>query len=83
MWAPSLSWEDPLEEETTTHSNILAWEIPWTKEPGGLQLMGLQRVGHDSVTQHAHTHNHLLGFCFQNLKGQLLKRNTAMFSVIV
>ena len=39
--------EDPLEEGMATHSNILAWRIPWTEEPGGLQSMGLQRVGHD------------------------------------
>ena len=43
----SLSQEDTLEEETATHSSILAWEIPWSEEPGGLQSMGLQRVGHD------------------------------------
>ena len=43
----SLSWEGPLEKEMTTHSSILAWEIPWTEEPGGLQSMGLQRVRHD------------------------------------
>ena len=40
-------WEDPLEEEMATHSSILAWRIPWTEEPGGLQSMGLQRVEHD------------------------------------
>ena len=39
-----LGWEGPLEKEMTTHSNILAWRIPWTDEPGGLQSMGLQRV---------------------------------------
>ena len=44
-WVWSLSWEDPLEESITTHSSILACEIPWTEEPGGLQSMGLQRVG--------------------------------------
>ena len=43
---PSLGWEDPLEEEMATHSDILAWKIPWTEEPGGLQSMGLQTVGH-------------------------------------
>ena len=43
----SLGWEDPMEKETATHSSILAWRIPWTEEPGGLQSMGLQRVGHD------------------------------------
>ena len=43
----SLGHENPLEKEMATHSSILAWEIPWTEEPGGLQSMGLQRVGHD------------------------------------
>ena len=43
----SLGQEDPLEKEMETHSRILAWEIPWTEEPGGLQTMGLQRVGHN------------------------------------
>ena len=42
-----LGREDPLEEGMTTHSSILAWRIPWTEEPGGLQSIGLQRVGHD------------------------------------
>ena len=41
----SLGLEDPLEKEMATHSSILAWKIPWTEEPGGLQSMGLQRVG--------------------------------------
>ena len=43
----SLGREDPLEKGMATHSSILAWRIPWTEEPGGLQFMGLQRVGHD------------------------------------
>ena len=43
----SLGQEDPLEKETATHSSIHAWKIPWTEEPGGLQSMGSQRVGHD------------------------------------
>ena len=43
----SLGWEDPLEKGMATHSSILAWRIPWTEEPGGLQSMGSQRVGHD------------------------------------
>ena len=47
MLVPSLGWEDPLEKETTTHSSIHAWKIPWTGEPGGLQSMRLQRVGYD------------------------------------
>ena len=46
----SMGWEDPLEKEMTTPSNILAWEIPQTKESDGLQSMGLQRVGHDLAT---------------------------------
>ena len=48
--APSLGQEDPLEKEMATHSSILAWEIPWAEEPGRIQSMGSQRVGHDLVT---------------------------------
>ena len=47
MQVQSLGWEDPLEEEMATHYSILAWKIPQTQEPGGLQSMGSQRVGHD------------------------------------
>ena len=43
----SLGGEDPLEKEMAPHSSILAWEIPWMEEPGGIQSMGLQRVRHD------------------------------------
>ena len=43
----SLGWEDPLEKEMATHSSILVWKIPWMEEPGRLQSMGSQRVGHD------------------------------------
>ena len=43
----SLGQEGPLEEDMATHSSTLAWRIPWTEEPGGLQSMGSQRVGHD------------------------------------
>ena len=46
-WVQFLGREDPLEKEMATHSSILAWKIPWTEEPGRLQSMGLQRVGHD------------------------------------
>ena len=46
-WVQSLDWEDPLEEGMATHSSILTWRIPWTEEPGGLQSIGLQRVGQD------------------------------------
>ena len=48
--AGDLRWEDPLEKQMATHSSILAWKISWTEEPGGLQSMGSQRVGHDRVT---------------------------------
>ena len=53
MWETQvqpLGQEDPLEEEMVTHSSILAWRIPWTEEPDGLQSMGSQRVRHDRVT---------------------------------
>ena len=56
IWVPSLGWEDPLEKGMATHSSILAWRIPWTEEPGGLQYMGSQRVGCDWVHTHTHTH---------------------------
>ena len=51
IWVQSLSWEDPLEKEMPTHSSILAWEIPWTVEPGGLQSMGSQRVREHLATK--------------------------------
>ena len=51
MWVQSLGWEDPLEKEMTAYSNILAWEIPRVEEPGWLQSMVLQRVGHDLLTK--------------------------------
>ena len=47
MWVRSLDGEDPMEEGMATHSNILAWRIPWTEEPGWLQSTGWQGVGHD------------------------------------
>ena len=50
MWETrvrSLGWEDPLEKEMAIHSRTVAWKIPWTEEPGRLQSMGSQRVGHD------------------------------------
>ena len=46
-WVQSLVWEDLLEKGEATHSSILVWRIPWTEKPGGLQFMGLQRVGHN------------------------------------
>ena len=56
MWVRSLGREDPLEEEMATHSSILAWRIPWTEEPSGLQSMGSHRVGHDLSDLRVHTH---------------------------
>ena len=56
-WTRSLGQEDPLEKGMTTHSSILAWRIPWTEEPGWLQSMGWQRVGHDWLTN---THSKVL-----------------------
>ena len=50
-WIQSLGWEDPLEREMATHSSILAWEIPQTEEPGGLQSMWSQRVRHYLTTK--------------------------------
>ena len=61
-WVRSLDQEDPQEKEMATHSSILAWEMPWTEEPGGLQSVGLQRVGHD-WSNWAGTHPFSLGGC--------------------
>ena len=55
----SLGQEDPLEEGMTTHFSILAWKIPWTEEPGGLQSMGSRRGGHDWANKHTHKHSTL------------------------
>ena len=64
MWetqVQSLGQEDPLEKEMGTHSNILAWRIPWTEKPGRPQSMGSQKVKHDYATNtHIHTHRHTL-----------------------
>ena len=50
-WVQFLAHENSLEEEMATHSSILAWEIPWTEKPGGLQSMGSRRTGHDLATK--------------------------------
>ena len=63
-WVQSLGQEDPLEKEIATHSSILAWRIPWTEEPDELQSMGLQRVGHNWVT------NAFTSFHFRFLEGE-------------
>ena len=57
IWVQSLGWKDPLEKEMATHSNVLAWRIPWSEEPDGLQSMGLQRVINNRATN---THTHTL-----------------------
>ena len=56
-WVSSLDWEDPLEKEMATQSDIPVWRIPWTEEPRGLQSLGSQRVGHN-WSDWAHTHTH-------------------------
>ena len=53
MRVQSLGWDDPLEEEMTTHSSILAWEIPWIEEPGGLQSIGCKESDITEYTQHS------------------------------
>ena len=63
-WIWFLGWKDPLQKGMATHSSILAWRIPWTKEPCGLQFMGLQRVGHDWVTKCFHFCNSDCFACF-------------------
>ena len=60
-WIRSLGWEDPMEKEMDTLSSILIWRIPWTREPGRLQSMELQRVKHELITQtHTNVHIHNL-----------------------
>ena len=51
----SLDWEDPLQEEVATHFSVLVWKIPWTEGPGGLQSIGLQRMGHERADEHVLT----------------------------
>ena len=73
MWetqVQALGWEDPLEKEMATHSSILAWKIPWTEEPGELQFMGSQRVGHNWATN---THTYYIK---QGLKKKYLPYRT-------
>ena len=69
-WILSLGRDDPLEEEMATYSSILAWESPWTEEPGGVQSIVLQKLGHDWTSKHTHIRNGSLSllslsvFCF-------------------
>ena len=71
-WVWSLGREDPLEEEMATHSSILAWEIPWTEESGGLQSMGSPRVGHVWATNASTREGRAHGAMLQPLLGHLL-----------
>ena len=67
----SLGWEDPLEKEMATHSSILAWEIPWTEEPGGLQSMGSQWVRHNWVTNAFTFLMNIACYYYSEMKGML------------
>ena len=59
-WVRFLGWEDPLEEGMATQTSILAWRIPWTEEPGGLQSIGLQELDTTEMTEHARTKSRLI-----------------------
>jgi len=74
-WVWSLGWEDPLEKETATYSSILAWKIPWTEEPGGLQSMGLQ-----SWTWLSTQTYHIIITSVKNLAPVILNVFTYLFS---
>ena len=62
LWIRYLGWENPLEEEVATHFSILAWQVPWTGEPGRLQSKGLQRVAHDWTTKPEQKDKHVFAF---------------------
>ena len=76
----SLGWEDPLEKEMATHSSILAWEIPWTQEPGGLQSTGSQRVGHDWATSLSLSKLNIISLQFSERKWRCLEFYCYYFS---
>ena len=66
----ALGWEDPLEKEMATHFSIIAWKISWTEEPGRLQSMGSQRVGHDfTFTFHFHICSQISFIVYNCAKG--------------
>ena len=71
MQVPSLGWKDPLEKEMATHSSVLAWEMPWTEEPGRLQSMGSQRVEYILATKQQSLflsmkgQSHAIQYCFR------------------
>ena len=81
-WVWSLGWEDPLEKEMATHSSVLAWIIPWTGEPSGLQSTGLQRVGHDWATS-LHFFKHLSTVISFLLIVKLMIQSEHLFSFFV
>ena len=64
IWVGPLGQEDPLEKEMAAHSSILAWRNPWTEEPGELQTMGSQRVGHDRATNSFNFYLFFVRNCF-------------------
>ena len=66
----SLGWKDPLEEGMATCSTVLAWRIPWTEEPGGLQSMGSQRVGHNLTTNTTTTKDSHVYKVYKNITTQ-------------
>ena len=70
MWVRSLGREDPLEEGMVTLSSTLAWEMPWMEEPGGLQSMGSQRVGHDGRDLAQHSNHQMTVPCSQKDTGE-------------
>ena len=73
LWVQPLVQKDPLEKEMATHSSSLVWRIPWTEEPGGLQSMESQKVGHNLATekqQHQYQQQHEFGTCHQDIKNE-------------
>ena len=75
MQVQSLGWEDPLGKGLATHSSILAWRMPWTEEPGGLQSMGSQRVRHNQ-SDFAYMHTHIFFIFLRLCLGYLYGENT-------
>ena len=83
MWVRSLVQEASLEKEMATHSSVLAWRIPWTEEPGGLQAMQSQEVRQDLATKctHAHTHTHQSMSKCKGSKGKIATLNDKSFAL--
>ena len=78
-WVRSLGWEDPLEKEMAIHSSTIAWKIPWTEEPGRLQSMGSQRVGHNWATSLSLSLNFLDSFVKRSAFKIKLSHNLSVF----